>query len=41
MELNVYHLAFIMQIVSRRSWKNISFFFNFDFAVPDVVIGEL
>jgi hypothetical protein len=40
MEFSVYHLAFIMQIISRRCWKNISFF-QFDFAVPDVVIGEL
>jgi hypothetical protein len=40
MELNVYRLAFIMQIVSKMLEKY-SFLFQFDLAVPDVVIGEL
>jgi hypothetical protein len=40
MELNVYRLAFIMQIVSKMLEKYF-FLFQFDFAVPDVVIGEL
>lgn len=41
MDFSVYHLTFITQIVSRRYWKNISFFFSFDFVVPDEVMGEL